>query len=234
MTLDWHIIYTLLIYFVIGGIGVAFIASRKTGEERRESWVKYVVYLGIITTLQTVFFHRQFSFFALSLIATVGLGEMFFAARRVGMLFLINALFTYILLSGAFVLLAADKSPTLVRTYFLVVVFDGFSQIIGQIAGGQKLIPKISPNKTISGLLGGTITALVTSAICFGTESVFPWAMSVIISALVGDLLASWVKRRAGIKDYSTLIPGHGGFLDRFDSFILAGAIQTIWIIAQS
>ena len=234
MTLDWSIIYTLLIYFVIGGFGVAFIASRKTGDERRESWVKYFVYLGIIATLQTVFFHRQFSFFALTLIATIGLGELFFAARRVGMLFLINTLFTYIFLSGAFVLLAADSSTTLVRTYFLVVVFDGFSQIMGQIVGGAKLVPKISPNKTVSGLLGGTLIALITCAVCFGVQAIFPWGVTVMISALAGDLLASWVKRRAGIKDYSALIPGHGGFLDRFDSFILAGAIQTIWIIAQS
>lgn len=234
MTLDWYIIYTLLIYFVLGGIGVAFIASRKTGAERRESWVKYGVYLIIVTVLQVVFFHRQYSFFALSLIATMGLGEIFFAARRVGMLFLINTLFTYLLLSGAFVLLAADSSPVLVRTYFLVVVFDGFAQIVGQIVGGAKLIPKVSPNKTISGLVGGAIIALITCAICFGVSAIFPWGITVLISALAGDLLASWVKRKAGIKDYSALIPGHGGVLDRFDSFILAGAIQTIWILAQS
>ncbi len=234
MNLDWHIIYTLLIYFVVGGVGVAWITKQKSPEERRESWIKYVVYLLIVTILQSVFFHAKFSFFALTLIATIGLGELFFAAKKVGMLFLINALFTYLIISGAFVLLAADASNILIRTYFLVVVFDGFSQIIGQIVGGAKLIPKISPNKTISGLLGGTLIALITCAVCFGIQAIFPWAITVLLSALTGDLLASWVKRKAGIKDYSALIPGHGGFLDRFDSFILAGAIQTIWIIAQS
>jgi phosphatidate cytidylyltransferase len=118
----------------------------------------------------------------------------------------------------------------LLFVYITVLVFDGFSQVSGQLFGKTKLVPSISPAKTLEGLMGGLIMAFVTSWLMWGAGSDHLTLTFVNCAfAFAGDLLASYYKRKCGVKDYSNLIPGHGGVLDRFDSFILAGA--TWWII---
>ena len=103
---------------------------------------------------------------------------------------------------------------------------DTFAYFIGYLFGKHKLIPKISPKKTIEGSVGGIIGSIVC-CILFGylfkldlVHMVFIGSMGSIVAQL-GDLFASAIKRYVGIKDYGKLIPGHGGILDRFDSVIL-------------
>jgi phosphatidate cytidylyltransferase len=117
-------------------------------------------------------------------------------------------------------------------TYFIVVHFDGFSQVIGESLGKHKVLPKISPAKTWEGLAGGSLVALGISLIVFrftnlgrSYSEVLILTAILIAASFAGDVLASWYKRICGIKDYSNLIPGHGGVLDRFDSFFMAGAV---------
>ncbi len=115
-------------------------------------------------------------------------------------------------------------------TYSIVIVFDGASQIAGQIMGKTKILPQISPGKTLAGLLGGLLSALITSAILHNLISLtiiqsVVSGMVVSFASFLGDMIASMYKRRFGVKDFGSLLPGQGGVLDRFDSFIFSGAI---------
>lgn len=103
---------------------------------------------------------------------------------------------------------------------------DIFAYLVGKKFGKNKLIPNVSPNKTIEGSLGG-IVASVFFSILFGMAFKLPIMVMIIVSlvgsivAQLGDLIASSIKRYTGIKDFGKIIPGHGGVLDRFDSVLL-------------
>jgi phosphatidate cytidylyltransferase len=101
---------------------------------------------------------------------------------------------------------------------------DIFAYFAGRAIGGPKLAPRISPNKTWAGLVGGVAGAAVVgafTAIWFGLGSPFTWAGAFMgVIAQGGDLYESWLKRRAGVKDSGTILPGHGGALDRLDGLL--------------
>ncbi len=109
----------------------------------------------------------------------------------------------------------------------------------GRLIGGPKLAPRISPKKTWAGLVGGlTAAALVGFGLSqtLGAADMVVWplilAIFLGICGQLGDLFASWVKRRFGVKDFGRLIPGHGGVLDRIDG-LLAGApifVAASWV----
>ena len=107
---------------------------------------------------------------------------------------------------------------------------DILAYFAGRGIGGPKLAPRISPNKTWAGLVGGVVGAGLfgwATAWWFEMEPLFYWIgapMGAVAQA--GDLYESWVKRRAGVKDSGTLLPGHGGVLDRLDG-LLAVALAT-------
>ena len=122
---------------------------------------------------------------------------------------------------------------------FLIPIFtDTFAYLIGGIFGGKKLCPKISPNKTISGAIGGLISCVLFSTVVYFilfsipelktifSQTGFAFWHIIIISligsalAQVGDLLESALKRQANVKDSGRLLPGHGGMLDRCDSYM--------------
>jgi phosphatidate cytidylyltransferase len=115
--------------------------------------------------------------------------------------------------------------------FFLVSIWIGDSgaYYIGSHFGRHKMSPRISPNKTVEGLAGGVAATFVAAAIAkilFGLP--FAWghmtalAAILAVAAPLGDLIESQFKRDTGVKDSSTLIPGHGGFLDRTDSLLFA------------
>lgn len=115
----------------------------------------------------------------------------------------------------------------------IVIASDIGGYFAGRLFGGAKLWPRVSPNKTWSGTIGGWVLALIVT---------FPYALwmdwnlynSLFLAVLLamasqaGDLAESAVKRAAGVKDASNLIPGHGGFLDRFDALMGASILATI------
>lgn len=96
----------------------------------------------------------------------------------------------------------------------------------GRTIGGPKIAPAISPSKTWAGLIGGMSAATILAA-CFhrwlGLSLPLVWATPFLaIAAQAGDFFESWMKRRAGVKDSGTLLPGHGGVLDRLDGVVTA------------
>ena len=119
-----------------------------------------------------------------------------------------------------------DGARYCVLLIFSVLFTDSFCYFIGCRFGKHKLAPVISPKKTIEGSIGGTVSCLVISlTICLLME--ISWYHAIILGILIaafaqlGDLCESMIKRDAGVKDSSNILPGHGGFLDRLDSYIL-------------
>ena len=133
----------------------------------------------------------------------------------------VTAFFLFLLI------LITNKLSSLFLVYIIIVVwaFDTFSFLGGKIIGGIKLMPSISSGKTISGLVTGIIMTLVLSEFMnqiFGNIlkiSLF-YSIYIITLSFTGDTLVSLLKRHASIKDSGIIMPGHGGLLDRFDSFI--------------
>ena len=105
-------------------------------------------------------------------------------------------------------------------------LFDTFSYIGGKIIGGAKLMPKISSGKTVSGFITGIfVTVLLIQLFFYYLEIDFKFSiyytLFIIALSFVGDTVVSMLKRYASIKDSGNIMPGHGGLLDRFDSFII-------------
>lgn len=105
---------------------------------------------------------------------------------------------------------------------------DSGAYLLGRALGRTKLLPSVSPGKTVEGFFGGVLVAMAVGVLLawwWPDLSLGQWlgcAVVVSITATLGDLLESAFKRAAGVKDAGNLLPGHGGILDRFDGFLLA------------
>lgn len=126
-------------------------------------------------------------------------------------------------------LIASIFSPKiLLGAFILIWVNDSFAYLVGKNFGKQKLFEKISPKKTVEGFLGGVFFSCIASyfiANSSGTLNFSYWLILGIIVAVfgtLGDLIESKFKRQANVKDSGTIMPGHGGILDRLDSIIFA------------
>lgn len=136
----------------------------------------------------------------------------------------------YVAILLDFIVLTMDdftKGKVYVWLIFIIAFMtDIFAYFAGYLFGKHKLIPKVSPKKTVEGSVGGILGSTLV-CIVFGYFFEIDLAVIVFmgffgsIVAQFGDLFASSIKRYVGIKDYGKLIPGHGGILDRFDSVIL-------------
>jgi len=120
--------------------------------------------------------------------------------------------------------------PIIVVLIALVVATDVGAYFSGRTFGGPKIAPRISPSKTWAGLIGGMILAVISGMAALHLladfsmeEPTFLDGVSFAVLAVVsqaGDFFESWMKRKAGVKDSSNLIPGHGGLFDRFDGLL--------------
>lgn len=109
-------------------------------------------------------------------------------------------------------------------TLAIVWATDIGAYFAGRAIGGPKLAPKVSPNKTWAGLIGGMAAALlIGSGIASWAGLSWPYMIAgapLAVAAQIGDLFESWLKRRSGVKDSGRLLPGHGGVLDRLDGLV--------------
>lgn len=132
----------------------------------------------------------------------------------------------YIGLACLAIIFLRDQAGLNVTLWTLAMVWatDVGAYFSGKTIGGPKLASQFSPNKSWAGLIGGILCAMAVS-LGFTLQSDLPWpiiplAAGLAIVAQLGDLLESWLKRRADVKDSSTLFPGHGGALDRLDGLL--------------
>jgi phosphatidate cytidylyltransferase len=139
------------------------------------------------------------------------------------------------------IVLRSDEQDGFLAVIFLFAVVwttDIVAYFAGRAAGGPKLMPLVSPNKTWSGALAGTLAAVVVAVIFAETAGLAAFALAMLavilsICAQAGDLFESFLKRRFGAKDSSHLIPGHGGLMDRLDGFVTAGVVATLIGLAR-
>ena len=145
-------------------------------------------------------------------------------------------------LSSLLVLRSIDNE---LNSYFTLMLFcgvtlnDTFAYIFGSLIGGKKITPSISPNKTYAGLLGGLIGSIAfillfhrfVFALSIVDQCIFIFIFSII--GFLGDLLESFLKRQANVKDSSRLLMGHGGALDRVDSLILTSPLTLLYVVGQ-
>jgi phosphatidate cytidylyltransferase len=151
----------------------------------------------------------------------------------------------YVGLPPAIFLWLRDRGPegrdTILAMFALIWSADIFAYFGGKLIGGPRIARGLSPNKTWSGIIAGTLAAAASGyAIGVAIHSVEPmqrlwFAIGALVgfTGLMGDLFESFLKRRFGVKDASRLIPGHGGVLDRIDSLmaatLLAGTVFAFW-----
>ena len=123
---------------------------------------------------------------------------------------------------------ASFASFLIMGVFVLIWVNDSFAYVVGRTLGRNKLFPSVSPKKTIEGSIGGLVFSLITAYFLskyYTDISTLQWlilSFVIVISGSYGDLVESKFKRDAGVKDSGSILPGHGGMLDRLDSLIFA------------
>ncbi len=190
--------------------------------------------LAVVSALVSMIAIELPASFALPLLlmpSMLGLGRM----ERGGVTY---AVFTaFILLAGyGLMALRDDFGLTwMVWLLLVVVVTDIAGYFAGRLIGGPKLWPRVSPKKTWSGTLAGwagsAVVALLFASTTRAGFGLIGVSIAVSMASQIGDIAESAIKRRAGVKDSSQLIPGHGGLLDRFDGML--GAALFIVIAGQ-
>ena len=180
-----------------------------------EYQLEIIVGLALIMLSTTVVSKNRFTFvdmgFCVLAVAYIGIGFMyFFETREAGLIYILYAL-------------------------LIDWLTDSGAYILGKAFGRRKLWPQISPNKTIEGSVGGTLVSVIIPIVfvSFGVMEgslwlLIPFTIVLSIFGQMGDLVESALKRHFDVKDSGTFLPGHGGILDRFDSFIFVLPLMNI------
>jgi len=192
-----------------------------------------------------IFFLRPLFYIALYSIATLMLLEWYNITKTSIYHNLIGLLAIPIPIASLLLISYIDQTGWLLMTFFCIVwSVDVMAMFGGKLIGGPKLAPKTSPNKTISGLVIGVLSAIISVNILTlisgytlpymidkSNVSLSFFALVIGVIAQISDLSVSLIKRKFKIKDTGTIIPGHGGALDRFDSIILTAPIIALYLI---
>ena len=191
-------------------------------------WISGIA-LGFLFLAYILFSSSFFFNFGLTIIFGVSIYELI--KLRV---FSLQSLLAFILIVTAILCLylyELERSLILIAV-MISVVTDAFAFFAGKVLGRNKIFPIISPNKTLEGTIGGVVSSVVINSLMItlifqNSLKTFDAIMLTLmificaVAAVFGDLLISSIKRQANLKDTGSLIPGHGGLLDRIDSHIL-------------
>lgn len=162
------------------------------------------------------------------LIATLAGGSGFWTI--IGILYLSLPMLALVWLRG----IPGEGLAMMLWLLMVVWATDVVAYFVGRAVGGPRLAPSISPGKTWSGFCGGMIGAITVGVLVamangpFRLVSALGFAAGLAVTAQIGDLAESALKRQAGVKDSGTLIPGHGGLLDRVDGLLFAAPVLAI------
>ncbi len=138
---------------------------------------------------------------------------------------------------AALIWLRGQDRETALWLLLVVWATDSFAYGAGRLIGGWRLMPSVSPKKTWAGLIGGIAGAAAIGGLVGAGLRLDVWALAAASAVLAvvaqgGDLLESAIKRRFGAKDSGTLIPGHGGLLDRVDGMLAAAPVAALFCLA--
>lgn len=206
-----------------------------------------LISVGIIILLSSLIWYQVFLFLSIGLVVVVGIGMTFefarifyqseFNVKRLAATFYMSSYAYISLLLFFFLMIFSDKANLI---FILIIapvgVSDGISFIAGKTKGKKKITKRISPGKTRFGTLAGYLASLVTTRIIL--EFLFPYlefwqiimiSFSIPLLAFMGDLIESFYKRVMGVKDSGNVFRGHGGVLDRTDSFLLPIYFICLW-----
>jgi phosphatidate cytidylyltransferase len=220
-------IYTAVIV-VLGAAAVSALLTRAN-----LSWARWVLGAAVLFWVWALY----------ALIANRSAGREWQITRAgklaSGLLVLVPAWFAAIYL----LVVDGQRPALLLYTLLLVWVADTFAYFAGHRWGKHKLAPKVSPGKTIEGVVGGFAGALVFAVIAglyvwhWQGSALFAWmalAATTMLMSVLGDLVESLHKRMAGVKDSGTILPGHGGVLDRIDALTSALPVFALgWFYMQ-
>ncbi|MFH1826483.1 MAG: phosphatidate cytidylyltransferase [bacterium] len=219
---DFHPAYWVGNFFTIFFLLTSYFALKRNWEPAHSA----ILTMAAIATMIATLFLKQRPKEAIVDIAVTLLGMIY-----------IGWFFSYFL----FIRALTDHGAYLFFMIGTIWALDIVAYLVGSKFGRHKLWPSVSPKKTIEGAVAGFIFCLIAAYI-FGYYASFTTAHSLILGALIGivaqfsDLVESLIKRDAGVKDSSQLLPGHGGVLDRMDSFILAAPVvyyYLVWVILR-
>lgn len=144
--------------------------------------------------------------------------------------------FLYALAPALALLWIRDRAPQgfelLIWVFIVTWATDIGAYFAGRAIGGPKLAPRISPNKTIAGLVGGALSAGL-AGYAWAEFTALPAILGLLapffaVASQGGDLFESWMKRRAGVKDSGTFLPGHGGAMDRLDGLVVVAVLTAL------
>ena len=192
----------------------------------------------ILTNIFGINSYLLFSSFYFMVICT----DLFITGKNIGiknrLLFWLGI--TYILVGFQTMILVRNFVPNgeffTWMIFVITVISDSMAYFTGKFFGKRKLIPSVSPNKTVEGSLGAIFFTIIGCLIYGATVNLDVTSLVIIgflgsIISQCGDLIASKVKRHTGIKDFSNLIPQHGGILDRLDSALLVSQFMFLVIL---
>ena len=215
-------------------IGLAHHRQAPGADRRRRDWLKYGVYAAVINGLWgAAYLGRTAAGAALGLIALGGTAEIFRLVRPPyrAPAAVTAGLALAVALRGMLWSPGTAGEGAFAFVVLVTAATDSFAELTGRLCGGRRLCPRLSPHKTVAGLLGGlgmaVLVALLLGFLLPGAHGVGLALLGLTtgLGAVGGDLLCSAIKRAAGVKDFSDLLPGHGGVLDRFDSLLLAAPL---------
>jgi phosphatidate cytidylyltransferase len=238
MDMERLIYIIILLYFILGAIGFYFINRKKEPAVAKKSYIKLVTYFFIINILFFSITIQPFVFHLLTIIiigvACLELNLLFIKSNSEHLSFFIVSIAVFVVFALCFLHFSFLKKELTLFTFLILSIFDSFSQITGQLWGRTKILPKVSPNKTLGGLVGGTIVSIISAFLLKdlfvgSMAGLFIFTFGTLLFAFAGDTLSSLFKRKYKVKDFNNIIPGHGGFLDRFDSLIAGGAWAALY-----
>lgn len=207
-----YYLFGVLIYFVLALIGLGYVD------------IRFAFLLLLLFPITFVFelFRKEHS--------TKRIGSYFTAWLYISVPFgLLITLFNIPQREGFF--------PGIIIGLFAIIwSSDVFAYLVGSMIGKTRLFERISPNKSWEGSIGGLVFALLAAyilSLIYADLTLVQWmvmALIIVVTGSIGDLVESMLKRIAGVKDTGTLLPGHGGVLDRFDATIFATPFVFVYI----
>ncbi len=205
--------------------------------ERLERYFLLFAFFNMLVAFGCYVFVTQELGFIFALVNVLVMAETVFSYPKVAlseMLYLafMNIYCTWLPLHMISLRLLDDGAWLLMSVFIMVWICDSGAYFSGRAFGRHKMAPHLSPKKTVEGAVGGVLLTVVAALVI---EQFLPLATSLLhtcvigllvaFGAIVGDLFESYLKRSFGVKDSGNILPGHGGFADRFDSFIMVAPL---------